>query len=386
MSARRMPLVPVLAAAFSLCLLGALLAAEDLAAPTPPAAPAATPAAAPEAVMVEAVGLAPMPAGSALADVNREALLDARRNAVIQAHVMVLAQDLVQGSRLQESVVRSLALGYVEQMEVWESGPVTGSQPPMYRVRVHALVKPLQTFSAQAALGQNRRDAWQPALTLTMEGNAGARDLDQARATLTDALHRCGLAVQEHNGAPALALHMTVTADPKSGRSVVAEWELSVGAVASGTAERATGGVYVGHWQVDTEGGGADSWRRMGLMIAQDAIRLWNTPRWTTFRFLNPTPAQAEALTRSLGQAADARVSLADDLSVLTVGMPIAGDPAVGGGRLRAEGPPVSPGGARRVVPHPTDLQMPARAAPGGPGRRHVSRSPCRLAHEGQPR
>jgi hypothetical protein len=270
-----------------------------------------------------------MPAGSDLSAVRREALLDARRNAVVQAHVIVQEQGRVEGMRLEESLVHSQALGYVEQMEVWEEGPVAGSEPPVYRVRVHAGVRPMQTFSVQEALGQNRRDAWQPALALTIEGSAAAQDQERARTTLADALHRCGIAVQERAGGRALELRVSVTADPKAGRSLVADWELSAGEGASGPGQPAPAGTYVGHWQVDAAGEGADSWRRMGLMIAQDAVRLWSTPRWTTVRFLTPTPSQAGALAHSLGQAADARVLPAEDQSALTVGLPIAGDPVV---------------------------------------------------------
>lgn len=313
-----MPSVLVLSAVLLLCAWGAVRAADEAAAMQEPPGP----------VVVEAVGLAPMPLGSAIPDVRRDALLDARRNAVIQAHVIVQEQDRVQGMRLEESLVRSQALGYVEQMEVWEEGPVAGSEPPVYRVRVRARVRPLETFSVQAALGQNRRDAWQPALALSIEGNAAAQDRDRARTTLLDALHRCGIVVQERSG-PALALRVSVTADPKAGHFVVADWELSAGTDASGPGGPAPAGVYVGHWQVDTEGDGADSWRRMGLMIAQDAVRLWNTPRWTTVRFLKPTEAQAQALVHSLGQATDARVTSAEDRSTLTVELPIAGDPVV---------------------------------------------------------
>ncbi len=157
----------------------------------------AAPPAPAQAVTVEAEGLAPMPAGRPLADVRREALLDARRNAVTQAHVAIETQDLVEGKRLKQSLVRARASGYVERMEVREEGPLEGADPPLYRVRVRATVLPA---GDPAGLAQVRRDPYRPVVALALSGGAPGLDVDGVRATLLDSFHRCGVAVQEPRG------------------------------------------------------------------------------------------------------------------------------------------------------------------------------------------
>ncbi|MHC5034197.1 MAG: hypothetical protein ACYTFZ_04095 [Planctomycetota bacterium] len=96
-----------------------------------------------ECVTVEAVGFAAMTRGTSLKDAHREALLDARRNAVLQAHVAVEATVRVEGMQLAEKRVSARLAGYVEKLEVLEAGVVQGSEPHVYRVRTRAVVCPL---------------------------------------------------------------------------------------------------------------------------------------------------------------------------------------------------------------------------------------------------
>jgi len=283
-----------------------------------------------DGVTVEAIGLAPMPEGTALAEVHRQALLDARRNAVIQAHVIVEAQDRVEGMRLRDSLLRSRALGYVDQLHVWEAGAVPDSRPPVYRVRVRARVRPIPTFSALAALAQSRTDPWQPAVALRIEGNVPGHDLGRVRGILSDALQRCGVVVREPDAQrPALDLRMSVTLDEAGGAgAAVAEWELSVGAQMAPD-ELPAPGVFVGRWHLDMQADRGDPWRRVGMTIAQDAIRLWTAPRRTTVRFLGTSPAQAAALAKSFDRAPDAIVTVAEDRAEVSVELPMSGDPQV---------------------------------------------------------
>jgi hypothetical protein len=81
-----------------------------------------------------------MAPGVGLQDAHREALLDARRNAVLQAHVAVEATVRVEGMQLAEKRVSARLAGYVEKLEVLEAGVVQGSEPRVYRVRTRAVV------------------------------------------------------------------------------------------------------------------------------------------------------------------------------------------------------------------------------------------------------
>ena len=110
---------------------------------------------------------------------------------------------------------------------------------------------------------------------------------------------------------------MSLAAGAKpGGGSFVAEWELSAG---PGEPDSPTpAGLYIGRWEVEAGGANQEQWRRVGTLIAQDAVRLWATPRTTTVRFLQPSRAQADALARSFGGSPAAQVETADDLSELT--------------------------------------------------------------------
>ncbi len=120
---------------------------------------------------------------------------------------------------------------------------------------------------------------------------------------------------------------MSLAAGAKpGGGSFVAEWELSAG---PGEPDSPTpAGLYIGRWEVEAGGANQEQWRRVGTLIAQDAVRLWATPRTTTVRFLQPSRAQADALARSFGGSPAAQVETADDLSELSVNLPVAGNPA----------------------------------------------------------
>jgi hypothetical protein len=95
-------------------------------------------------VKVEALGFAVLRSGSDLQTAHREALSDARANAVAQAHVFVESEVRLENMRLKGSTSRSHSRGYVQQMRVLESGIVPGTDPPLYRVRVEATVLPLE--------------------------------------------------------------------------------------------------------------------------------------------------------------------------------------------------------------------------------------------------
>ncbi len=104
-----------------------------------------------ETVTVEAVGFAALDEGKALSQAHREALLDARRNALLQAHVNVVAETRVRNMRLEEMTVRSHASGRLIQMEVLEAGPAKEADPPFYRVRVRAVIRPLVASPTESA-------------------------------------------------------------------------------------------------------------------------------------------------------------------------------------------------------------------------------------------
>jgi len=100
-------------------------------------------------VVVEALGFCALDAGKTTAEAHREALLDARRNAVIQAHVFLRVETRVENMQLRERILYSRATGYVEEIHVWEAGVMPDTDPPVYRVRVRAVVR--RTEAPEAA-------------------------------------------------------------------------------------------------------------------------------------------------------------------------------------------------------------------------------------------
>jgi hypothetical protein len=292
--------------------------------PQPPAPPA-------ETVIVEVLGFAPLTKGKSIQQVHSEALRDARRNALIQAHSMLEVESLVEEMRLTEEVVRSRAAGYVQEMEVLEAGPVPDADPPTYRVRARALVRPLPQMSVAAVPPLGSQDVWRPKLKVLLTSNLpGAEHEAGFRSELILALRRCGVdVVPPDEPAPVLVSRVRVTATgsgQKQWTRIV--WEMGAADPAEAQGEEGALPSVLGDWMV-TEAVSPDGswWQRVAVAVAQDAVRLWAAPRDTTVTVVGTNELQARKLAEALGTAPGARVELADDFSQVRAVVRVAGEP-----------------------------------------------------------
>lgn len=281
-------------------------------------------------VVVEADGFAPMTPGKALDAAHREALLDARRNALIQAHVTVEADANVADMRLTETVVRSRAAGYVQKMDILESGLVPGFAPPSYRVRVRAVVQPLPPFAGLPPQGVGA-DRWQPALMLRMTSDLPPEKEALLGSELAQALRRCGIAlVQPEQGRPALSGSISVSAARSEGNAgTKVSYEIGIRlARPEGPGEQealpSAGGQWLAAETVTLQG---EWWQRVAVAMAQDATRLWAMPRPTVIRFLGLDDAAAKRMSAALASVPGSRWERAADYSEVQITLTIGGDP-----------------------------------------------------------
>ncbi|MDP6438522.1 MAG: hypothetical protein QGH74_02710 [Candidatus Brocadiia bacterium] len=282
---------------------------------------------APQTVAVEAIGLATMKGGETVEQAHREALLDARRNALVQAHIVLDAQTRLRNMRIEERLVRSQATGYVEQMHVREAGIVPDSDPPVYRVKVMAMVRPLEGFSLHPA--HSGPDQWQPVVELALTSDLPPEAERDFSASLEKALRRCGIVV-----VPAGPLRAGLVLEVRLLRAVGArdqtdrvDWEMGYGE-APGAKAAKTPGPVSGRWHTsEAIVASSESWERLAALWGQDAVRLWARPRSTTVVFLDAREADIVALSRAFGPAASVHVRKETDSPKLVAELPLAGDP-----------------------------------------------------------
>ena len=282
---------------------------------------------APQTVAVEAIGLATMKGGETVEQAHREALLDARRNALVQAHIVLDVQTRLRNMRIEERLVRSQATGYVEQMHVREAGIVPDSDPPVYRVRVMAMVRPLEGFSLHPA--HSGPDQWQPVVELALTSDLSPEAERDFSASLKRALRRCGIAVVPPGPLRAgLVTEVEVSGLPgANGKAARVDWEMGYGKTPGPKAAQTPGPV-IGHWEsADGMASSSESWERLAVLMAQDAVRLWARPRATTVVFLDAKEADIVALSRAFGPTAKVHVKKEADSPKLVAEWPLAGGP-----------------------------------------------------------
>jgi hypothetical protein len=255
-------------------------------------------------VAVETVGIAAMGTGLSEGEVYSAALANARRNVLIQAHAALHAQMLVSNRRIVEEAVCVRSAGYVQEMRVLESGVVPGSDPPIYQVRVRALVHPLDEthVGAAAALETDLT----PVLTLDVAPGAGPA----LRDGLAQELTRCGMRVVEASASqPAIAVHVAVLEAVEltgpgmawwqgelkdAGTSAVSiRWEMTVGAESDAAAPPASGRCLL----PTDDSALARVLPHLSVTMAQAALRVWCAPRPTRVLFVNTTGSESLALS-----------------------------------------------------------------------------------------
>ncbi len=273
-------------------------------------------------VSVRVEGLAPFEPGTSVDRARKEAIRDARRNAVLQAQVILSAETRVEGTRLAALRVRARALGYVESIEILKEGVVPGSGPHRYRISARALVRPLSRFSAAAALGWERPGPWEPVASLEVRGDAE----EQAVAAVRGALERCGVLLAEgEDHVPALIVHLRVAAsDGEGGHSVRADWDVRT----DGDLSRGEPVRFRGQWLRTGEGNPPNWWwEALGTVVAQDVTRAWTMPRSTVIRFTDVTEAQKWALAAVAAEGGEEGVSVEEQNDALALRLSVSGNP-----------------------------------------------------------
>ena len=79
-----------------------------------------------------------------LSQIHQEALRDALKNALVQAHSELDIQTCIEGMHLKKQTIQSHSRGYIEQSDILEAGILT-TDPSIYRIRLSVLILPLQT-------------------------------------------------------------------------------------------------------------------------------------------------------------------------------------------------------------------------------------------------
>jgi len=280
-----------------------------------------------EPVTVEAVGMAPFGPGVSEADAYREALLDARRNALIQAHVTMQVDSTVHDMRLDRELVRAHTAGYIRKLRVWEAGRVGTDEGSVYRVRVRAIVFSLPTRACLTFPGGGADGRWQPAVRLT-RGKGLPQGGGELREALVESLRRCGvLVVSERSERPALLVRIWTKGGTGPGAQATrVGWDVTLG---EPDFESREGQAQIsGHWFiVRPSEPDALLWERLGVAIAQDAMRLWCWPRDTVVEFHGVGPDDARVLADAFGRLPGAHIQRLEDARLLRAIMPLAGDP-----------------------------------------------------------
>lgn len=278
-------------------------------------------------VEVDVTGSAPFPQEVSAERARRAALADARRNALLRAHVLVERKAEVENLQLEREQILERSAAYIQRLEVIEAGPVGVGGRRLYQVRARAMLRPLSTFSAAEGLVLSRPDAWQPVVALAVQTEGDPQLADRARAVLNETLHGCGVRVAEPGGQEP-ALELTVAARQEStehGQAVMVEWEAGFGMEAD--EDRPGRPVLLrGTWRASGRDEPEEAWwQSLGAVIAQDVYRLWATPRWTTVRFENADEELAEHLARLMNRPGGARVRVEE--KEVVAGFPLTGNP-----------------------------------------------------------
>lgn len=281
-----------------------------------------------ERVEVVVSGVAPIQPGRPVSEVRRQALLDARRNALLQAHSGLQMRTRVEGMRVEESRVRARSAAYLEKMDVLETGAAEEAGQSVYRVRVRAVLRPLRRMPERAALALNRQQAFAPAVFLRLNVRPEAK-AERLRTRLEDALERTGLAVLSA-GTERPAIPLEIEARMRTDEDEAAlrvDWQMRVERPDGGRGPVGPGAVR-GHWRMAGRPEAAERWwEELALSVAQDAFALWTAPRSTRIRFRGLGVERSKRLAQLLSRAEGGRVGR-DEAGDLVAELPITGNPA----------------------------------------------------------
>jgi hypothetical protein len=318
--------------AAALCGLAAFLCASAPAFADTTVSAGSSAARGPDSIVVEAVGFATMEAGVSMEQAHETAMRNARLNALNQALVELQAAREVVDRRVTESVVRARALGLVREMSVEESGTVAGSDPPVYRVLVRALI--VSRPEDSTAIAGLPAAGWIPSVAVRVstneEGGASAARADALEA----GLGACGVhVVTADSSSPHLLIDVEVVQAGAGGR----KWTRAAWRIADPNGPATGGGVVPlsGHLQVASEAGPESAdWGRLSVRLAQDSLKVWLWPRPAALKVTGLRGDDAEALVQTLRRTSSTHIERSLDGATVEAQLTVAGCPVAFCGAL----------------------------------------------------
>lgn len=279
-------------------------------------------------VVVEAEGFASPNEGLARSIVHRFALRDARRNAVVQAHVIIDTDTCIKGFQLENDTQHFRSAGYVEWMQVLEAGLIPEVSPPVYRVRVKACVYPMHRLERETPFGRlGVRSV--PSLVLRISSSLSENRYHTIRSLLEKSLRRCGLNIVPSGKAEfAAVLEVNISGEPpEDPQNIVISWK--VGDKKHRSKRKfdepvpfPCGRIHCVDYPSQTN----KLWQKAGLEIAQDVFQTWITPRYTHFVFRSIHPEHLDDIAAAFGPDAEIKKEKDQDGLELNIIVPVAGN------------------------------------------------------------
>lgn len=225
-------------------------------------------------VVVEVFGYAMSGQDQSIASVHREALEAALKNAVLQAHVSLEVKVKHEGMRLKERQLRLRSAGSVEHARLIDAAFLPNTEPPIYRVHMEVSVLPLPS----APVTSPRPDWRNPRVALVVTSKHGPLHNNPFQKALTASLQDCGIQVVTAENKPATLIANVTLAGSTNPAISELRWEIRRESPFS-PEESYEADVLRGEWLMlgDTPFSSLEM-DKLGVMMAQDALRLWLSP------------------------------------------------------------------------------------------------------------
>ena len=279
-------------------------------------------------VVVEAEGFASSNEGLERSILHRFALRDARRNAVVQAHVILDTDTCIKGFQLENDTQHFRSAGYVEWMQVLEAGPVPRASPPVYRVRVKACVYPMHRLERETPFGRVGVGSV-PSLVLSISSNLSENCYPAIRSSFEKSLRRCGLNIIPSGKAEfAAVLEVNISGEPlEDPQNIVISWKVGDKKHRSKRKFDEPDPFPCGRIQcADYPSQRNKLWQKAGLEIVQDVFQAWITPRPTHFVFRSIHPEHLDDIATAFGRDAEIRKEKDEDGLKLNIIVSVAGN------------------------------------------------------------
>ena len=279
-------------------------------------------------VVVEAEGFAVPNEGLAHSVVHRNALRDARKNAVVQAHVIINTDTYIKGFKIENDIRHFRSAGYVEWMQILEAGLIPEASPPIYRVRVKACVYPMQRLERETPFGPSIVSS-APSVVLKISSNLSENSYHTVQPLLEKNLGRCGLnIIPSGNAEFAVVLDVNIAGEPSEDpQSIVISWMVGDKKRESEQnfvepASFPCGRIHCTDYLSQTN----EIWQRSGLEIAQDVFQTWITPRQTHFVFKSIHMEALDKIAAEFGPDAETRKEKDQNGLEMNIIVPAAGN------------------------------------------------------------